>query len=144
MSLDTLDPGRFENLTRFDRLGRVLEGIDAAARAGFRPLKIDSVIVRGVNDDEIVALLEYGRGVPAEVRFIEYMDVGGATHWSSEKVVSRAEILDAIARRYGQPTPLGAAGPAPSERFALPLRKSFRLIASTDGTRSADLRPHAG
>ncbi len=131
VSLDTLDPVRFERLTRFDRLGRVLEGIDAAARAGFRPLKIDSVIVRGVNDDEIVALLEYGRGVPAEVRFIEYMDVGGATHWAPEKVVSRAEILDAIARRYGRPTPLAADGPAPAERFALPDGTTFGIIAST-------------
>lgn len=131
VSLDTLDPARFENLTRFDRLGRVLEGIDAAARAGFQPLKIDSVIVRGVNDDEIVALLEYGRGVPAEVRFIEYMDVGGATHWSPEKVVSRAEIVDAIARRYGQPTPLDADGPAPADRFALPDGTTFGIIAST-------------
>ncbi len=131
VSLDTLDPGRFEKLTRFDRLGRVLEGLDAAARAGFRPLKIDSVIVRGVNDDEIVALLEYGRGVPAEVRFIEYMDVGGATHWSPEKVVSRTEILDVIARRYGPTTPLGVAGPAPAERFALPDGTTFGIIAST-------------
>ena len=131
VSLDTLDPGRFEKLTRFDRLGRVLEGIHEAARVGFRPLKIDSVIVRGVNDDEIVALLEYGRGVPAEVRFIEYMDVGGATHWSPEKVVSRAGILDVIDRRYGRTTALGAAGPAPAERFALPDGTTFGIIAST-------------
>ena len=131
VSLDTLDPGRFEKLTRFNRLGQVLEGINAAARAGFRPLKIDSVIVRGVNDDEIFALLEFGRGIPAEVRFIEYMDVGGATHWAPEKVVSRAEILDAIARRYGRPTPLGTNGPSPAERFALPDGTTFGIIAST-------------
>src|SRR5687767_11012782 len=71
VSLDTLRPERFEALTRFDRLGRVLDGIEAAARAGFSPLKIDTVVVRGVNDDEVVALVEYGRGLGAEVRFIE-------------------------------------------------------------------------
>jgi cyclic pyranopterin phosphate synthase len=131
VSLDTLDRGRFEALTRFDRLDRVLEGIGQAARSGFAPLKIDSVIVRGVNDDEIVGLLEYGRAVSAEVRFIEYMDVGGATHWAPEKVVSRSEILDVIGRRYGDLTSLGATGSAPAQRFALPDGTAFGIIAST-------------
>jgi cyclic pyranopterin phosphate synthase len=131
VSLDTLDPARFRALTRFDRLGRVLEGIEASARAGFRALKIDSVIVRGVNDDEIIALLEYARGIPAEIRFIEYMDVGGATHWTPEKVVSRAEILNAVERRYGRPLPYGVTGSAPAERFALPDGTVFGVISST-------------
>jgi cyclic pyranopterin phosphate synthase len=131
VSLDTLDPGRFRLLTRFDRLGRVLEGIEEAARSGFRSVKIDAVVVRGINDDEIAALLEYGRGVSAEVRFIEYMDVGGATHWAPEKVVSRAEILEAVARRFGRPEAIGGTGSAPAERFALPDGTTFGIIAST-------------
>ncbi|HXM76640.1 MAG TPA: radical SAM protein, partial [Thermoanaerobaculia bacterium] len=77
VSLDTLNPARFEALTRSDSHARVLAGIAAATRAGFEVVKIDSVVMRGVNDDELVPLLEYGRDMGAEVRFIEYMDVGG-------------------------------------------------------------------
>ena len=97
-------------LTRFDELPRVLAGIDAAVAAGFPDLKIDSVVIRGVNDDELVPLLERGRAWGAEVRFIEYMDVGGATRWSPERVVSRAEMLGRIAARYGEVAPLARAG----------------------------------
>ena len=131
VSLDTLDPERFRELTRFDELPRVLAGIDAAAAAGFGALKIDSVVIRGVNDDELVPLLERGRGWGAEVRFIEYMDVGGATQWSPERVVSRAEILDRIAGRYGAVTPVVEQSSAPAERFRLPDGTIFGIIAST-------------
>lgn len=130
VSLDTLRPERFEALTRFDRLGRVLEGLEAAAREGFSPLKIDSVVVKGVNDDEIVPLVLYARGLGAEVRFIEYMDVGGATRWSGAKVVSRAQILETIARQFGSASPLPRGGSAPAERFALPDGTVFGIVAS--------------
>ncbi|MEO8348882.1 MAG: GTP 3',8-cyclase MoaA [Acidobacteriota bacterium] len=130
VSLDTLRPERFEALTRFDRLGRVLEGLEAAAREGFSPLKIDSVVVKGVNDDEIVGLVDYARSLGAEVRFIEYMDVGGATRWSGAKVVSRAQILETIARRFGPASPLPRGGSAPAERFALPDGTVFGIVAS--------------
>ena len=135
VSLDTLRPDRFEAMTRFDTHARVLAGIAAAARAGFPDLKIDSVLMRGVNDDEILSLLEYGRDSGAEVRFIEYMDVGGATNWSTDRVVSRREILETVEERYGQiehlPTGTGAAGSAPAERFRLPDGLVFGVIAST-------------
>ncbi|HZI65487.1 MAG TPA: GTP 3',8-cyclase MoaA [Thermoanaerobaculia bacterium] len=130
VSLDTLQPERFRALTRFDRLGRVFEGLEAAAREGFSPIKIDAVIVRGLNDDEVIPLLEYGRRLGGEVRFIEYMDVGGATRWSEEKVVSRAQILEAIVRRFGAVVPLPRDGPAPAERFELPDGTVFGIIAS--------------
>src|SRR3954453_3503883 len=71
ISLDTLQRDRFQRLTRMDELDAVLAGIDAAATAGFTGLKIDSVVIRGVNDDELVELVEYGRRMGAEVRFIE-------------------------------------------------------------------------
>ncbi len=93
VSLDTLQRDRFRALTRFDSLSAVLDGIAAAAAADFDALKIDTVVIRGVNDDELVDLIEYGRTIAAEVRFIEYMDVGGATRWTSEAVVSRATSL---------------------------------------------------
>jgi len=95
-------------------------------------LKIDSVIIRSVNDDELVDLLEYGRTANAEVRFIEYMDVGGATMWSPAGVVSRTEILDRLSKHYGGVTPLHeASSSAPAERFLLPDGTIFGVIAST-------------
>ncbi|HKD19855.1 MAG TPA: GTP 3',8-cyclase MoaA [Thermoanaerobaculia bacterium] len=131
VSLDTLLPERFRELTRFDELGRVLRGIDAAARAGFSAIKLDTVVIRGVNDDEIVPLLERAKGWGAEIRFIEYMDVGGATLWSRERVVSRQGILRAIADAYGEVEALPAEGSAPAERFRLVDGTVFGVIAST-------------
>src|SRR5687767_2739537 len=101
VSLDTLHRRRFQALTRADEHAAVLAGIDAAGRAGFDSLKIDTVVMRGTNEDELIDLLEYGRGVGAEVRFIEYMDVGGATRWNPAAVVSQPEMLATIARHYG-------------------------------------------
>ncbi len=131
VSLDTLRRDRFEKLARFDELGSVLAGIEEAARVGFPSVKIDSVVIRGVNDDELVPLLDYGRRIGAEVRFIEYMDVGGATHWSRDKVVSRAEILGALARHYGPIEPVVEQSSAPAERFRLSDGTTFGIIAST-------------
>jgi cyclic pyranopterin phosphate synthase len=133
VSLDTLRPERFRELARVDELPRVLRGIEAASRAGFASLKLDTVVIRGVNDDEIVALLERAKDWGAEIRFIEYMDVGGATHWSRERVVSREGILRAISDAYGSVEPLGAEerAAAPAERFRLPDGTTFGVIAST-------------
>ncbi len=131
VSLDTLDPERFRALTRYDALDRVLAGIDAAAAENFSSLKIDSVVIRGVNEGELVALVERGRAWGAEVRFIEYMDVGGATHWSRDRVVSRAEILETLSRHYGPIAPIVETNSAPAERFRLPDGTPFGIIAST-------------
>jgi cyclic pyranopterin phosphate synthase len=131
VSLDTLHRGRFEALTRFDELPSVLAGIDAASRAGFASLKLDTVVMRGTNDDELVDLIEYARGVGAEIRFIEYMDVGGATRWRRDAVFSQPEMLQIIGSHYGPITPLGGRGSAPADRFALPDGTTFGIIAST-------------
>jgi cyclic pyranopterin phosphate synthase len=131
VSLDTLRRERFERLARFDELEHVLAGIQAVGGAGFPAPKIDSVIIRGVNDDELVDLLEYGRRVGAEVRFIEYMDVGGATLWSRDKVVSRSEMLGVLARAYGPIAPIAEESSAPAERFRLADGTTFGVIAST-------------
>jgi cyclic pyranopterin phosphate synthase len=130
VSLDTLRPDRFRALTRFDELGRVLSGIAAAAAAGFSALKIDSVVIRGVNDDELVPLIEYGRRVGAEVRFIEYMDVGGATRWSRDAVVPGTEILERLGRHFGPIEPVVEESSAPAVRFRLPDGTVFGLISS--------------
>jgi cyclic pyranopterin phosphate synthase len=131
VSLDTLDPSRFRELTRSEGHERVLAGIAEAGRLGFRALKIDTVVIRGVNDDELAPLVEFGRAAGAEVRFIEYMDVGGATHWSPGKVVSRPEILGALERRFGPIRPEPGEGSAPAERFRLEDGTIFGIIAST-------------
>jgi GTP 3',8-cyclase len=131
VSLDTLRPERFRALTRFDELPRVLSGIAAAAGLGFSALKIDSVVIRGVNDDELAPLLEYGRSVGGEVRFIEYMDVGGATRWSRERVVSRSEMLARLRAQYGSLEPLREESSAPADRFRLADGTVFGIISST-------------
>ncbi len=132
ISLDTLRPDRFLRLTRRDEHARVLAGIEAAHAAGFRGTKLNAVVLRGVNDDELVELLEFGRARALEVRFIEYMDVGGATGWSADAVVSRAEMLARIAARLGQVTADPGDDPAaPAERFRLADGTPFGIIAST-------------
>ncbi|HMG19053.1 MAG TPA: GTP 3',8-cyclase MoaA, partial [Gemmatimonadales bacterium] len=105
VSLDTLRPDRMRELARTDRHADVIAGIEAARMAGF-PLKLNTVVIRGVNDDELVDVIGFARIHQAEVRFIEYMDVGGATGWSAEQVVSQQEILEVLSTRYGPITPL--------------------------------------
>ncbi|HYK89169.1 MAG TPA: GTP 3',8-cyclase MoaA [Acidobacteriota bacterium] len=100
VSVDTLDPRKFKLITRRDDLPAVLDGIFAAKRYGMGPIKINSVIERGLNDDEILDLVEFSRIHGLAIRFIEYMDVGNANNWMSEKMVSKKEILDIIGSRY--------------------------------------------
>ncbi len=132
ISLDTLRPERMLHFARSPRHADVLAGIGAAQAVGFERLKINSVVVRGYNEDELVDLIEFGRARQAEVRFIEYMDVGGATHWSLDRVVSQRDILDLLGHHYGAITPVIGDDPhAPAERFALPDGATFGVIAST-------------
>jgi cyclic pyranopterin phosphate synthase len=131
VSLDTLQRDRFQALTRFDELPAVLAGIDAARDAGFDAIKLDSVVMRGKNDDELPALLAFARERGAEVRFIEYMDVGGATGWTPEGVVSRAEMLARLTSQYGPIATLPGRDSAPAERFRLADGTVFGIIAST-------------
>jgi cyclic pyranopterin phosphate synthase len=133
VSLDTLRPDRFRDFTRNARHADVLRGIEAAAAAGFSSVKINSVVIRGFNDDEMPELLAFGREQGVEVRFIEYMDVGGATQWSMADVVSRREMLEVLARHYGsiRALPQPTRSSAPARRFALPDGTAFGIIAST-------------
>jgi len=131
ISLDTLNPERFFAVVRRDMHGHVLDGISAARRAGFRGTKIDAVVLRGFNDDEIPDLIEFGRGHDAEVRFIEYMDVGGATDWTPTQVFSREEMLASLSKRYGNITPLREDSTAPAERYQFSDGTVFGIIAST-------------
>lgn len=131
ISLDTLRRHRFQSLTRFDQLPAVLAGIDAAIDAGFSAVKLDSVMIRGTNDDELPELVDFARSRGAEIRLIEYMDVGGATQWTPERVLGRAEILSRLSAHYGPIEPIAGRGSAPAERFRLPDGTVFGIIAST-------------
>jgi GTP 3',8-cyclase len=119
ISLDTLRPDTFRALTRRDELERVLAGVDAALDAGLDPVKINCVVMRGVNDDEIVDLAAYGRARGVGVRFIEFMPLDAQGEWSMDRVVPAREILDAIdavfpLKRESVP---GSGHIEPAERF---------------------------
>jgi GTP 3',8-cyclase len=130
VSLDTLRADRFLALTRREVHPAVLAGIEAAHRA-FGGLKIDTVIIAGFNDDEMPGLIDYGREHNAEVRFIEYMDVAGATRWSPDQVMSRRQILERLAAQYGPIEPIAEESAAPASRFRLPDGTTFGVISST-------------
>jgi cyclic pyranopterin phosphate synthase len=100
ISLDTLRRDRFAAITRRDALGDVLAGIDAALDAGLAPVKLNCVLERGVNDDEIVDLAAFGRERRIEVRFIEWMPLDGDGRWRDDKVVPTAEVLARIGGRW--------------------------------------------
>ncbi|HEV7647494.1 MAG TPA: GTP 3',8-cyclase MoaA [Actinophytocola sp.] len=131
VSLDTLRADRSKTLSQRGSHPAVLAGLAAVAPAGLTGTKIDTVALRGVNDDELVDLIEFGRTVPAEVRFIEYMDVGGATTWSKELVLSRAEMLSRLTDHYGPITPRPNTDAAPADRFELPDGSTFGIVSST-------------
>ena len=132
ISLDTLDRARFQSLTRRDALPQVLEGIQAAKSAGFKNTKLDTVLIRGTNEDEILSLLEFAAEEELQLRFIEYMDVGGATQWSKSQVVSREEILQVVSKHYGKVETITDHDPsAPARLYRLPQGLDFGIIAST-------------
>jgi cyclic pyranopterin phosphate synthase len=116
ISLDTLDRERFAAMTRRDELERVLDGIEAAKEAGFDPVKVNAVIERGVNDDEIVALATFGRERGVEVRFIEFMPLDADGQWGHDKVVGQDEIVAVVDAVYPLEQ-LPARGAAPADRF---------------------------
>ena len=118
LSLDTLDPERFRLLARRDGLDRVLDGIAAAQRAGFAPVKVNAVIIRGMNEQDVVPLARHAREQGWEMRFIEYMPIG-AEAWQREKVFFAHEMLEAIVRDIGPLAPAPDFDPrAPAMDFA--------------------------
>ncbi len=113
VSLDTLDPEKFRRITRGHDLDKVVRGIFAARDAGISPVKLNAVIERGVNDDDILDLVEFSREHGFAIRFIEYMDVGNANGWKSDKTVTKSEMLEIIGRRYPLKE-VGRTGSAPA------------------------------
>jgi GTP 3',8-cyclase len=100
ISVDTLDPDKFKLMTKRGDLSKVLDGIFAAKQAGLTPIKLNAVIERGVNDDDIIPLVEFAREHGIAMRFIEYMDVGNANNWTSAKLVSKKAIIEKIHAKY--------------------------------------------
>jgi cyclic pyranopterin phosphate synthase len=103
VSLDSLERATFEKMARRDYLGRVLGGIDEALRAGLAPVKINVVLIRGVNDGEIERFADLARRSPVTVRFIEFMPIGSEDGWSNDRVITTAEVLERL-RDLGFPT----------------------------------------
>ena len=115
VSLDSLRRDRFETLTRRDELANVLDGIAAAREAGLDPVKVNVVLIGGVNDDEVVDFARFGRDTGVVVRFIEFMPLDADAGWQHAQVVPQAEIV----RRIGEVFPIEPVvrGSAPAERF---------------------------
>ena len=118
ISCDSLRAERFAEITRRDELPRVLDGIEAALEAGLRPVKINVVVMRGVNDDELVDFAAFGRDRGVSVRFIEFMPLDAQGEWTDRQVVSQREIVDAIDAVFPlEAVPEDERGSAPASRF---------------------------
>ncbi len=133
VSLDTLLPEGMRALTRHGRLDDVFAGLDAAAAAGFAGTKLNTVVMRGVNAHLLVELVRFARARKVEPRFIEYMDVGGATEWRDELVVSSDEIVATLAAAFGGAIPAtDSLDPhAPATRWRLGNGMIVGVVAST-------------
>lgn len=116
VSLDSLQRERFLAMTRRDELDNVLAGINEAVATGFDKVKVNTVVERGTNDDEILALATFGRNLGVEVRFIEFMPLDATNEWERQKVVTQNEIVAAIGQVYPLEQ-IPARGAAPADRW---------------------------
>ncbi|HKV37790.1 MAG TPA: GTP 3',8-cyclase MoaA, partial [Blastocatellia bacterium] len=114
VSLDTLDPQKFKRMSKRGDLAEVLDGVLEAKRVGLNPIKINCVVERGVNDGDVLEMVEFARRNQFAIRFIEYMDVGNSNHWKSDRMVAKKEILGRIGARYPLVEAGRAGGSAPS------------------------------
>ena len=117
VSLDSMDPDTFVRMAQRGRLDSVLAGIAAAKAAGLGPIKINTVVERGVNDREIHQLVDYARTEGFEIRFIEYMDVGNVNDWTAKKLVTKAEILARVSESHPFKPVVSERGSAPAVRY---------------------------
>lgn len=138
VSLDTLQPEVFRQLAQRDELAAVLEGLQVVKGLNFQEFKLDTVLMRGVNDGEAAQLVRFAGELGAEIRFIEYMDVGGATRWNASQVISQAELLERLAVEFGAAEPLPGRGAAPAQRFRLGNGQIVGVVASVTRPFCAD------
>jgi len=121
ISLDTLDRQKYERITGSDELPRALEGIEAALAAGFHPIKINALAIRGQAEDDLVPLAQYARARQVQLRFIEFMPLDGDAQWAADRVLSGVEILHFLGEAFGPLQPIhpdGTSAPATEYRFA--------------------------
>ena len=118
ISLDSLRADRFEQLTRRNDLPRVLEGIEAALEAGFRPVKVNVVVMKGINDDEIVDFAHFGRDRGLVVRFIEFMPLDADEIWTNDQVMTQTEILNCLSGEFDLVPLERTSAPATRWRYA--------------------------
>ena len=117
ISIDSLRADRFTEITKRDELARVLDGIDAALEAGLDPVKLNVVVMRGVNDDELVDFARFGRDKGVQVRFIEFMPLDAQQAWTNDQVVTQDEIVARIGEAFPlEAVPDAVRGPAPAAR----------------------------
>ncbi len=113
ISLDALDPGQFERVTRGGNIARTLAGIQAAVDVGLTPVKINVVVQRGLNDDELVGMAEWGLARGCIVRFLEVMPIGPMSHVADQHLVPASEIMERLSRRFElRPIPQSVGQPA--------------------------------
>ncbi len=120
ISLDTLDQKRFKEITGRDYFTRVRAGIEAALAVGFDPVKVNVVVMRGVNDDELLDFAALTLNSPLHIRFIEYMPIGVSSTWSGDKVVTGAQMLARISENLGELEPVVAESGGPARLYRLP------------------------
>jgi len=119
ISLDSLDPIKFSKITRRNYYDKVWEGIEAVSALGIGPIKINAVLIRGINDDEIINFAQLSRRRSFVIRFIEFMPIGAEDGWSIDKVVPTREAIEAIERGIGiKLVPIEYRGNQPADRFA--------------------------
>ncbi len=133
ISLDTLQPDRMRDFAKSNHHSDALAGIAAALQAGFPSVKVNTVVVRGYNDDELVELTQFAKRAGIEPRFIEYMDVGGATDWRVDQVFDREAIVARLADAFGPAAAIARRDDphAPAERFRFADGTVVGVIAST-------------
>lgn len=129
--LDTLDRERFRQITRRDELRRVLAGIEAAQRAGFRRIKLNAVAMKGISEPDLIPLVRFGREHGFEVRFIEFMPLDGQALWTLDRVLTADEMLATLSAEFGELTPVPDADPrAPATEYQFPDGSRVGFIAS--------------
>ncbi|GGK37765.1 cyclic pyranopterin monophosphate synthase [Pilimelia terevasa] len=141
VSLDTLDPDRFAALTRRRRLDDTLAGLAAAAAAGLAPVKINSVLLRGVNEDEAPALLRFALDHGYHLRFIEQMPLDAGHTWRRAQMVTADEILDRLRAHVPLVPDPAARGAAPAERWQVPGYRDAAGAPATVGVIGSVTRP---
>jgi cyclic pyranopterin phosphate synthase len=138
ISLDTLDPERFRTITRRDRLDDVLRGAKAAHNAGLTPVKINAVLLRGVNDDDACDLLRWAIDHEYELRFIEQMPLDAQHDWHREQMVTAEEVFSKLEREFTLTPATEPRGSAPAELF------SVVAVPLTIGVIASVTRPFCG